>query len=123
MLSNITHSPCENYLLYATQKGHVVLCDRRNDHLPVRKLRDSIGSLRDVQCCGKYILTLGLDRFLRVYDDVMSEEGGLKHKVYLKQKLNRALVTERENYESEQEEEESESEEEEREVKRKKVRE
>ena len=93
----------ENYVYVVTQEGHPILCDRRNNYKMIQKMTGAKGSVRgacsrlvpglDGPASQEVVVTVGCDRFLRVYDPF----AGYQHRTeighaYLKQRLNSLVI-------------------------------
>lgn len=88
-ISNIALTNDGFYAIYSNQLGHLTMVDRRKDMQMVHRMKGHKGSVRDIQIEGQYVVSTGLDRFVRIYHYETKE---LHQNVYLKQKMNRILI-------------------------------
>jgi WD40 repeat protein len=90
-INQVRVSPCGNYLVVANGLGLVYKLDLRSSLRCAGAYPGNKGSVRDIQFSedGVYMSTVGLDRYLRVYNFETRKKVA---DVYLKQKLNCSIV-------------------------------
>ena len=94
-LTAISATPNPNQVLVGSSKGRIALFDFRKEHKGTqglfRKYKGCVGAVRSIDCIpdGPYFSTVGLDRFLRIYE--LSSKKSV-HNMYLKSRLNHVLL-------------------------------
>ncbi|XP_078000798.1 WD repeat-containing protein 74-like [Glandiceps talaboti] len=90
--------PGANYVVVGNSHGQMAKIDLRKG-LVHKVYRGFAGSIRCIQCheSKPLVASCGLDRHLRIHD---TNSGELKHKVYLKSRLNCLLFSKRESEET-----------------------
>ncbi|XP_032533428.1 WD repeat-containing protein 74 isoform X1 [Chiroxiphia lanceolata] len=100
-LTALALPPGDTSVVVGSARGDVAVIDLRKGRV-LRALKGFAGGVRGLQCHPHLplVASCGLDRFLRVHG---LEDGGLRHKVYLKSRLTCLLLNTHLDWEDEEE--------------------
>ncbi|XP_035170218.1 WD repeat-containing protein 74 isoform X1 [Oxyura jamaicensis] len=99
-LTTLSLAPGATSVVVGSARGEVAVIDLRQGRL-LKCLKGFAGSVRGLQCHPSLplVASCGLDRFLRVHD---LDDKQLRHKVYLKSRLNCLLLSSHQDWEAQE---------------------